>query len=81
MRFPRVGIKKEFWVGKAKRRRKIMMRLGKREQVEKARKADIDEKAVSRMVEMLRCEGRVLMMFSDVWMRVGEVVLLFYMRP
>ena len=74
-----VGTKKEFWVVRARRRKRKLMRLGKREQVEQVGIDDV--KTVLGMVEMVRCGGRVLMMFSDVWMRVGEVVLLFYMRP
>ena len=81
MRFPRVGIKKEFWVVRARRRRKIMMRLGKGEQVERTKRGGRNEKAVLGMVQMVRCGGRVLMPFSGVWKRVGEVVLQFYLRP
>ena len=78
MRFPRAGIKKEFWVGKAKRRRRKLMRLGKRERVEQVGIDDV--KTVSGMVEMLKFGERVLMWFFGVWMRVGEVVFQFYLR-
>ena len=44
MRFLREVIEKEFWVGKAKRRRKIMMRLGKGEQVERTKRGGRNEK-------------------------------------